>query len=236
MYTIRSALHHSLKMAHPAGPVPRRPRCGAGTIHGLLVLAPHGRRAACTARRHRPSPPDRTRRPRHRPRGRAGSRAARDRPGADGRAHRRHRGAPRRPHHLVRRGRLRGRLEDRERGHLVDAHIRRSAVLFHRRCRHRSVDPDIVWVGTGENVSGRHVAWGDGVYRSRDGGRSWQRMGLAESEHIGKILVDPRDGDVVFVAAEGPLWSTGGRARAVPDGGRGGDLGGRADGRREHRR
>ena len=71
-------------------------------------------------------------------------------------------------------------------------------------------DPDVVWVGTGENVSGRHVAWGDGVYRSRDGGRSWEHMGLAASEHIGKILVDPRDGNTVFVAAEGPLWSAGG--------------------------
>jgi photosystem II stability/assembly factor-like uncharacterized protein len=70
--------------------------------------------------------------------------------------------------------------------------------------------PNIVWVGTGENVSGRHVAWGDGVYRSRDGGRTWQQMGLETSEHIGKILVDPRDGNIVFVAAEGPLWSSGG--------------------------
>ncbi len=70
--------------------------------------------------------------------------------------------------------------------------------------------PDIVWVGTGENVSGRHVGWGDGVYRSRDAGRSWQRMGLANSQHIGRILVDPRDGNTVLVAAEGPLWSAGG--------------------------
>ena len=70
--------------------------------------------------------------------------------------------------------------------------------------------PHIVWVGTGENVSGRHVAWGDGVYRSRDAGGTWQRMGLEKSEHIGRILVDPRDGDVVLVAAEGPLWSEGG--------------------------
>lgn len=71
-------------------------------------------------------------------------------------------------------------------------------------------DPEVVWVGTGENVSGRHVGWGDGVYRSRDGGRSWQRMGLANSQHIGRILVDPRDGNTVLVAAEGPLWSAGG--------------------------
>ena len=71
-------------------------------------------------------------------------------------------------------------------------------------------NPEVVWVGTGENVSGRHVGWGDGVYRSRDAGRSWQRMGLAASQHIGRILVDPRDGNVVLVAAEGPLWSAGG--------------------------
>jgi len=70
--------------------------------------------------------------------------------------------------------------------------------------------PDTVWVGTGENVSGRHVGRGDGVYRSLDGGASWERMGLPRSEHIGRILVDPRDGDVVYVAAEGPLWSSGG--------------------------
>jgi photosystem II stability/assembly factor-like uncharacterized protein len=70
--------------------------------------------------------------------------------------------------------------------------------------------PEIVWAGTGENVSGRHVAWGDGVYRSRDAGASWQRVGLERSEHIGRILVDPRDGNVVLVAAEGPLWAAGG--------------------------
>ena len=71
-------------------------------------------------------------------------------------------------------------------------------------------NPDIVWVGTGENVSGRHVGWGDGVYKSLDGGKNWQNMGLENSEHIGKILVDPRGGETVFVAAEGPLWSSGG--------------------------
>src|SRR5207249_3474291 len=71
-------------------------------------------------------------------------------------------------------------------------------------------NPDIVWVGTGENGRGRHVGWGDGVYKSLDGGRTWHHMGLGRSEHIGKILVDPRDGNVVSVAAEGPLWSSGG--------------------------
>ena len=71
-------------------------------------------------------------------------------------------------------------------------------------------NPQVVWVGTGENVSGRHVGWGDGVYRSADAGRTWSRMGLEKSEHIGKILVDPRDGNVVYVAAQGPLWAAGG--------------------------
>ncbi len=70
--------------------------------------------------------------------------------------------------------------------------------------------PDTVWVGTGENVSGRHVGWGDGVYRSLDGGATWRNMGLPRSEHVSRIVVDPRDGEVVWVAAEGPLWSSGG--------------------------
>ncbi len=71
-------------------------------------------------------------------------------------------------------------------------------------------DSKIVWVGTGENVGGRHVGYGDGVYRSPDGGATWQRMGLESSEHIGKILIDPRDSNTVYVAAEGPLWTPGG--------------------------
>ena len=70
--------------------------------------------------------------------------------------------------------------------------------------------PETIWVGTGEAVSGRHVAWGDGVYRSLDGGATWSGMGLADSEHIAEILVDPDDSDIVYVAAEGPLWSSGG--------------------------
>ncbi|MFQ6007307.1 MAG: glycosyl hydrolase, partial [Woeseia sp.] len=70
--------------------------------------------------------------------------------------------------------------------------------------------PDTVWVGTGENISGRHVGYGDGVYRSLDAGNSWTRMGLEDSEHVGMIRVDPRDSRVVYVAAQGPLWSGGG--------------------------
>ena len=70
--------------------------------------------------------------------------------------------------------------------------------------------PETVWVGTGENVGGRHVGYGDGVYRSLDGGLSWENMGLEDSGQIGRILVDPRDPNVVLVAAQGPLWSAGG--------------------------
>jgi BNR/Asp-box repeat. len=72
------------------------------------------------------------------------------------------------------------------------------------------VRPEIVWVGTGENVSGRHVGYGDGVYKSLNGGTTWTNMGLKNSEHIARILIDPRDPDVVYAAAEGPLWSPGG--------------------------
>ncbi len=54
-------------------------------------------------------------------------------------------------------------------------------------------NPHIVWVGTRENVGGRHMGFGDGVYRSSDGGASWKNMGLATSEHISKIIVHPAD-------------------------------------------
>ncbi|MGB7297040.1 MAG: hypothetical protein WBC70_15755 [Candidatus Aminicenantales bacterium] len=71
-------------------------------------------------------------------------------------------------------------------------------------------NPEVVWIGTGENVSGRHVGFGDGVYKSLNGGKTWTNMGLPKSEHIARILVDPRDSNTVYVAAEGPLWSSGG--------------------------
>jgi photosystem II stability/assembly factor-like uncharacterized protein len=65
-------------------------------------------------------------------------------------------------------------------------------------------------VGSGENNNQRSAAYGDGVYKSEDGGKSWKNMGLKNSEHIGKIVVDPNNSDIVFVAAYGPLWSDGG--------------------------
>ncbi len=76
-----------------------------------------------------------------------------------------------------------------------------------------TIDPNnslVVWVGSGENNSQRSVSFGDGVYKSVDGGKSWKNVGLAKSEHVGKILVDPRDSNVVYVAAQGPLWNPGG--------------------------
>ncbi|HEX8410355.1 MAG TPA: glycosyl hydrolase [Thermoanaerobaculia bacterium] len=71
-------------------------------------------------------------------------------------------------------------------------------------------NPLVVWVGSGENNSQRSVSMGDGVYKSVDGGKSWKNVGLKNSEHIGKIVVDPRDSNVVYVAAQGPLWNPGG--------------------------
>ena len=76
-----------------------------------------------------------------------------------------------------------------------------------------AVDPNnslVVWVGSGENNSQRSVAYGDGVYKSIDGGRSFRNVGLKNSEHIGMIRIDPRSSDVVYVAAQGPLWAPGG--------------------------
>ena len=75
------------------------------------------------------------------------------------------------------------------------------------------MDPNnhnVLWVGTGENNSQRSVSWGDGVYKSSDGGRSWTHLGLENSEHIGMITIHPEDSDTVYVASQGPLWNAGG--------------------------
>ena len=72
-------------------------------------------------------------------------------------------------------------------------------------------NPNVIWVGTGENNNQRSVAYGDGVYKSMDGGKSWKHMGLKQSEHIAKILVHPHDSKTIYVAAIGPLWSEGGQ-------------------------
>lgn len=76
-----------------------------------------------------------------------------------------------------------------------------------------AMDPNnsnVIWVGTGENNNQRSVSYGDGLYKSSNGGASFKKVGLDKSEHIGMIKVDPRNSDVVYVAATGPLWSAGG--------------------------
>ena len=72
-------------------------------------------------------------------------------------------------------------------------------------------NPNIVWVGTGENVGGRHVGYGDGLYKSEDEGKSWKRMGLENSDHISNILIHPENSDIMWVSSQGPLWSPGGQ-------------------------
>lgn len=71
-------------------------------------------------------------------------------------------------------------------------------------------NPLTLWIGSGENNSQRSVSYGDGVYKSSDGGVSWENVGLKNSEHVAKILIDPRDSNRVLVAAQGPLWAPGG--------------------------
>ena len=71
-------------------------------------------------------------------------------------------------------------------------------------------NPLTLWVGTGENNSQRSVSYGSGLYRSDDGGKTWKNVGLKTSEHIGRIAIDPKDSNVVYVAAQGPLWGPGG--------------------------
>ena len=71
-------------------------------------------------------------------------------------------------------------------------------------------NPLTVWVGTGENNSQRSVSYGNGVYKSDDGGRTWRNVGLRTSEHIGRIAIDPKDSNIVYIASQGPLWGPGG--------------------------
>ena len=76
-----------------------------------------------------------------------------------------------------------------------------------------TIDPNnfhTIWVGTGENVGGRHVGFGDGIYVSYDDGKNWKNMGLKKSEHISKIIIHPEDPNIIWVAVQGPLWSKGG--------------------------
>ena len=71
-------------------------------------------------------------------------------------------------------------------------------------------NPNIIWVGTGENNAQRSVGYGDGVYKSVDGGKTWKNMGLEDSGHISMIRFHPEDSNTIYVAAQGPLWNSGG--------------------------
>ena len=71
-------------------------------------------------------------------------------------------------------------------------------------------NPNILWLGTGENNSQRSVGFGDGVYKTMDAGKTWENVGLKKSEHIAKIIVDPKNSDNIYVASQGPLWNSGG--------------------------
>ena len=76
-----------------------------------------------------------------------------------------------------------------------------------------TIDPNnsnIIWVGSGENNGGRHISFGDGVYKSLDAGQTWKNMGLSKSERIGDIIIHPNDSNTVWVSAQGPLWTSGG--------------------------
>src|SRR5688500_1220936 len=83
-------------------------------------------------------------------------------------------------------------------------------------------NPDLVWVGSGESSNRQSVSWGDGVYKSTDGGKTYANMGLKTSRHINRIAIDPRNNDTVFVAATGSLWGPGGERGVfkTTDGGR----------------
>jgi len=69
---------------------------------------------------------------------------------------------------------------------------------------------NVLWAGTGENNAQRSVSCGDGVYKTIDGGKHWKNMGLRQSRQIGDIEIDPRNPNVVYVAAEGSVWGSGG--------------------------
>ena len=71
-------------------------------------------------------------------------------------------------------------------------------------------NPGVLWLGTGEQNSRNSSSWGDGVYKSTDGGETWTHVGLENSEHISQVIIDPRNDNVVYVAALGPLWREGG--------------------------
>jgi photosystem II stability/assembly factor-like uncharacterized protein len=83
-------------------------------------------------------------------------------------------------------------------------------------------DPGVVWVGTGEANSQRSSSYGNGLYKSTDSGKTWTHMGLPETGHIGRIMIHPKDTNIVYIASPGPLWKDGGERGVfkTTDGGR----------------
>ena len=112
---------------------------------------------------------------------------------------------------VVRGGQRRQPVEDREPRQHLDADLRDLRLVFARRGRRRSEElRTSSGSATGENNNQRSVSYGDGIYKSTDAGATWTRMGLENSEHIQNVLIDPRDSNVVYVSAIGPLWNAGG--------------------------
>ncbi len=85
-------------------------------------------------------------------------------------------------------------------------------------------DPNVVYVGTGEEPIRGNVSHGDGVYKSTDGGRTWKNVGLRDTRQIARVRVHPKNPDLVYVAAQGHVWGPERRARRLPLGGRRQDL------------
>ena len=71
-------------------------------------------------------------------------------------------------------------------------------------------NPNVVWVGTGENNNQNNVIYGDGIYKSEDGGKSWKNMGISNSDHISGIAIDPNNSNIVYAAAYGSSRDAGG--------------------------
>src|SRR6266478_5469580 len=69
-------------------------------------------------------------------------------------------------------------------------------------------DPSVIWVGSGEPNNRQSSSWGDGIYKSTDAGKTWKNMGLADTHHIGRVVIHPKNPDVVYAAALGHLWGT----------------------------
>ena len=95
-------------------------------------------------------------------------------------------------------------------GNLFEAQFQNESLMSIGAVAMSQKDPNLVWAGTGESNNRQSTSWGDGVYKSTDGGRTWKNMGLKESRHINRIVVDKDDANIVFVAATGPLFGPGG--------------------------